>query len=329
MWSDHQAALHPSCADRRVPPRPDSADRAADASLTAPQKGGGRGGARGSTNLMVLGSAAVLAVYAAGFMRTKPAADRMAAESAEGSRRRPPSAEARASSAPGMTVADASANAGVNAAADAASGAVPGAAAGSAATAPTNATTVAGGVARAAGTGVTAGLAAPVAAPVAASVAASTSANANAGSAVAGSAGHDGVSAPATSHETPVVASTPVAAASTSAPVSAPTAPAAAPAAEAPAAPAAPARVGWRDGFFVGRGTSRHGDIEAMVEIKDGRIISAVISQCLTRYSCSWIAPLVPQITARQSADVDVVSGATQSSNALYYAVLQALAQAK
>ena len=126
-----------------------------------------------------------------------------------------------------------------------------------------------------------------------------------------------------------MVASTPVAAASTSAPVSAPTAPAAAPAAEAPAAPAAPARVGWRDGFFVGRGTSRHGDIEAMVEIKDGRIISAVISQCLTRYSCSWIAPLVPQITARQSADVDVVSGATQSSNALYYAVLQALAQAK
>jgi uncharacterized protein with FMN-binding domain len=79
----------------------------------------------------------------------------------------------------------------------------------------------------------------------------------------------------------------------------------------------------------MGRGTSRHGDIEAMVEIKDGRIVSAVISQCLTRYSCSWINHLLPQVVTRQSADVDYVSGATQSANALYYAVLQALSQAK
>jgi len=79
----------------------------------------------------------------------------------------------------------------------------------------------------------------------------------------------------------------------------------------------------------MGRGTSRHGDIEAMVEIKDGRIVSAVISQCLTRYSCSWINHLLPQVVTRQSADVDYVSGATQSANALYYAVLQVLSPAK
>jgi uncharacterized protein with FMN-binding domain len=94
-------------------------------------------------------------------------------------------------------------------------------------------------------------------------------------------------------------------------------------------APPAAAKPAYRDGVFMGRGTSRHGDIEAMVEIKDGRIVSAVISQCLTRYSCSWINHLLPQVVTRQSADVDYVSGATQSANALYYAVLQALSQAK
>ena len=81
--------------------------------------------------------------------------------------------------------------------------------------------------------------------------------------------------------------------------------------------------------MYLGRGTSRHGDIEAMVEIQGGRITNAVISQCLTRYSCSWIAVLVPQVVVRQSAEVDYVSGATVSSDAFYYAVTQALAQAK
>ncbi len=85
----------------------------------------------------------------------------------------------------------------------------------------------------------------------------------------------------------------------------------------------------YKDGAYIGRGTSRHGDIEAMVEIKDGKITSTIITQCLTRYSCSWVNPLLPQVAQRQSAEIDYVSGATQSSNALYYAVLQALSQAK
>ncbi len=92
---------------------------------------------------------------------------------------------------------------------------------------------------------------------------------------------------------------------------------------------ASSATVSYRDGMYLGRGTSRHGDIEALVEIKDGRIVSAIISQCLTRYSCSWISALPPQVVARQSPDVDYVSGATQSANAFYYAVVQALSQAK
>jgi uncharacterized protein with FMN-binding domain len=85
----------------------------------------------------------------------------------------------------------------------------------------------------------------------------------------------------------------------------------------------------YKDGTYTGWGTSRHGDIQASVVIEGGRIISATIAQCLTRYSCSWIAPLLPEVVARQSAEVDYVSGATESTNAFYYGVLEALGKAK
>jgi uncharacterized protein with FMN-binding domain len=84
----------------------------------------------------------------------------------------------------------------------------------------------------------------------------------------------------------------------------------------------------YKDGTYAGWGSSRHGDIEATVVIAGGRIVSTAITQCLTRYSCSWIAALPGQVISRQSADVDYVSGATQSTNAFYYAVADALAQA-
>jgi uncharacterized protein with FMN-binding domain len=84
-----------------------------------------------------------------------------------------------------------------------------------------------------------------------------------------------------------------------------------------------------KDGTYTGWGTSRHGDIQATVQIKDGKIVFASITECLTRYSCSWIAALPPQVLARQSADVDFVSGATESTNAFYYAVVEALNKAK
>jgi uncharacterized protein with FMN-binding domain len=84
-----------------------------------------------------------------------------------------------------------------------------------------------------------------------------------------------------------------------------------------------------KDGTYKGWGTSRHGDIEAAVEIKAGRIVNAYITQCLTRYSCDRIAIIIPQVVARQSAEVDFVSGATQSTNAFYYAILEALSKSK
>ena len=103
------------------------------------------------------------------------------------------------------------------------------------------------------------------------------------------------------------------------------------PAASAAPAPTAavPAKPVYKDGTYLGWGTSRHGDIQAAVVIQDGRIASATIAQCLTRYSCSVIANLPPQVSQRQSPETDYVSGATQSTNAFYYAVVEALSKAK
>ena len=86
---------------------------------------------------------------------------------------------------------------------------------------------------------------------------------------------------------------------------------------------------GWKDGSYTGWGGSRHGDIQATVEIKDGKISATWISICATQYSCSWLEALPGQVVARQSPEVDFVSGATQSTNAFYYAVVQALRKAK
>jgi uncharacterized protein with FMN-binding domain len=101
-----------------------------------------------------------------------------------------------------------------------------------------------------------------------------------------------------------------------------------------PLKPADPAPAGapaakWKDGAYTGWGYSRHGDIEAKVVVENGRIASVIISQCRTRYSCSVIDQLPPQVVARQSPDVDYVSGATQSADAFYGAVIEALGKAK
>ena len=92
--------------------------------------------------------------------------------------------------------------------------------------------------------------------------------------------------------------------------------------------PVAPPAPKWKDGTYTGWGTSRHGDIEARVVIKDGRIVESGISQCLTRYSCDVIDVLIPQPVKLQSADVSYVSRATESSDAYYFALVEALGKA-
>jgi uncharacterized protein with FMN-binding domain len=97
----------------------------------------------------------------------------------------------------------------------------------------------------------------------------------------------------------------------------------------AASAPAAAAVGAYRDGTYTGTGTSRHGSIGVMVTVHAGKIVSAEITNCGTRYPCSRIAELPGQAVARQSAAVDVVTGATDSTNAYRAAVNAALAQAR
>jgi uncharacterized protein with FMN-binding domain len=102
----------------------------------------------------------------------------------------------------------------------------------------------------------------------------------------------------------------------------------------APGAP--PIEPRYKDGMYLGWGSCPHGDIEASVVIQEGKIASTAITQCLTRYSCSWIAPKIPggypdlpgQVVERQSPKVDYVSGATESSYAFSDAVAAALSKA-
>ena len=84
----------------------------------------------------------------------------------------------------------------------------------------------------------------------------------------------------------------------------------------------------YRDGTFTGWGQSVHGRILAEVVIRRGRIAEARIATCRMRYPCSMIAALPAQVTSRQSAEVDVVSGASDSAEAFSLAIDQALAAA-
>jgi uncharacterized protein with FMN-binding domain len=109
--------------------------------------------------------------------------------------------------------------------------------------------------------------------------------------------------------------------------------PAASPTPASPAtatpSPAAPPASPYRDGTYTGVGSSRHGEVEATVVIRQGKIVSAEITGCMMRYPCSLISDLPTQVVSRQDANVDLVSGATDSSYAYQAAVADALAKAQ
>lgn len=115
--------------------------------------------------------------------------------------------------------------------------------------------------------------------------------------------------------------------ATTSAPTRVPPTPPPAPTAVPTTAPTAVA-TGYRDGTYSGTGVSRHGDISVQVVVKGGKIVSDQIVQSSTRYPVSRIASLPGEVLAAQSTNVDMVSGATDSSMAYLGAVANALRQA-
>jgi uncharacterized protein with FMN-binding domain len=129
--------------------------------------------------------------------------------------------------------------------------------------------------------------------------------------------------------QSPAPAPAPAAQAPAAPQAAAPQAPAPAPVPAPVPAPAAPAKATYKDGTFYGWGTSRHGDIQAAVVIENGRITVARVERCLTRYSCNWIIPIPPRILLKQGTTYDYVSGATESSDAFQDAVSEALSTAK
>jgi uncharacterized protein with FMN-binding domain len=94
------------------------------------------------------------------------------------------------------------------------------------------------------------------------------------------------------------------------------------------APPSATAATGYRDGTYTGTGTSRRGDVTVAVTIQGGRISGVQITRSTTYYPTSDIRNLPAEVVDRQSAQVDMVSGATQSSLAFRGAVTAALRQA-
>lgn len=100
------------------------------------------------------------------------------------------------------------------------------------------------------------------------------------------------------------------------------------PASLAPPDSAATPSGNWRDGTYTGWGTSRHGDIKAQVVIRNGRIVESSIASCETRYPCDVISTIIHQPVERQNPDVDHVSRATESADAYYFGLVDALTQA-
>ena len=286
---------------------------------------------RVTNNLVALGSAAVVAVYAAGYVRSAEAAQRFDDES---NQRRRPAPDRDAASPAGVAIAGATRDARTTARLQPDTNAVVTALANAAAAAMHDKSGV--------------GVHAPKTAPAPIGSHSTPSASSPVTALPARNAVMLKVSptatppVTATATATPPVTATlpvtttatpPVTATATSPVTTAATLPASTDsspkAAAKPALPPLPPGVKWRDGSFSGWGTSRHGDIQATVEVDGGKIAYVAVTQCLTQYSCSFFEKLPQQVLDRQSPEVDSVSGATQSANAFYYAIVQALSKAK
>jgi uncharacterized protein with FMN-binding domain len=84
----------------------------------------------------------------------------------------------------------------------------------------------------------------------------------------------------------------------------------------------------FANGTYSGTGTSRFGNVNVSVTISGDKITNVQITSVTTKYPASRIAYLPAQVMQSQTANVNVVTGATYSSQAFKQAVQQALAQA-
>ena len=86
----------------------------------------------------------------------------------------------------------------------------------------------------------------------------------------------------------------------------------------------------WKDGTYTGSGTGFGGLIEVSVTIAGGEITDIQIISCAgeTPSYLEKAKGVIPQMLAAQSPNVDMVSGATYSSNGIRNAVIRALNKA-
>lgn len=94
-------------------------------------------------------------------------------------------------------------------------------------------------------------------------------------------------------------------------------------------APAKPHNKVYKDGTYYGAGSAWNGSVQVAVTTKSDKITSVRITRCTTSYPESYIAGLPKEVMQRQSAHVDLVSGATYSSEEFKRAVELALQKAK
>ncbi len=240
-------------------------------------------GKKVSHSLIAVSSAAILAVYAAGYDRTSSAADRLEAESSVPRRHAAAVAE------------------------------VPEVTPTAAAVSPVESTPPAVGAVAAL----------PAAASPVVDSPAAVAPQSAASVPVAETSSSEAAPAPAAKSPDPV------AVIASAAPVARPAEPAPTPAPVPAAVAALASQSQYRDGSYFGWGSCRHGQIQVEVVIQAGKIASAEIAQCRTRYSCSVIRTTPPEMIAKQDPEtLSNVTGATQSVDAYYFAVKEALKEA-
>lgn len=87
--------------------------------------------------------------------------------------------------------------------------------------------------------------------------------------------------------------------------------------------------ISYKDGTFTGTGTNQYGTVSVQVTIQSHKITSVKITNVQTHYPEQAITSLPNEVIAQQSSNVDIVSGATGSSEDFINAVSQALQNAQ
>lgn len=108
--------------------------------------------------------------------------------------------------------------------------------------------------------------------------------------------------------------------------------PSASPSTTAPSttAPSSQSSSAYRDGTYTGSGSNSYGTLSVSVQIQGGKIRSVQITSYAMHYPSSYIFPqMADQVVSKQTWQVDVVSGATASSDNFALAVYNALQQAR